>query len=68
MERIRKAIIKYCSKNKITYCSGKYFLLDYSASDRQLAINLSLLESLIEKHFNVTYRASYLGIRELRFV
>jgi hypothetical protein len=65
---MKDKIIKYCGRCKIAYCSGKYFLLDYSACDRQLAINLSLLESLIEKHFNVTYRSSYLGIRELRFV
>jgi hypothetical protein len=65
---MRDKIIKYCGRSKIVYCSGKYFLLDYSACDKQLAINLSLLESLIEKHFNVTYRAGYLGIRELRFV
>ena len=65
---MRNKIIEYCYRNKIAYCSGKYFLLDYSACNRQLAINLSLLESLIEKHFNITYRASYLGTRELRFV
>ena len=65
---MKDKIIKYCGRSKIAYCSGKYFLLDYNACDKQLAINLSLLESLIEKHFNVTYRLSYLGIRELRFI
>ena len=66
-EKMKEKIIKYCSNNKIAFCSGKYFLLDYGACDRQLAINLRLLEALIERHFTVTYRASYLGIRELRF-
>ena len=67
MERIRKAIKKYCYTHENTECDKHTFLLDYNG-DTQNVINLRLLESLIEKHFNVTYRASYLSIRELRFV
>lgn len=67
MERIRKAIKKYCYTHENTESGKHTFLLNYNG-DTQNAINLRLIESLIEKHFNVTYRASYLGIRELRFV
>ena len=65
MEKIKKAIKKYCYTHENTECDKHTFLLDYNG-DTQNAINLRLLESLIERHFDVKYRASYLWTRELR--
>lgn len=65
MEKIRKAIKKYCYTHENAECDKHTFLLDYNG-DTQNAINLRLLESLIERHFDVKYRAGYLWTRELR--
>lgn len=66
---IKEKIIKWCGQNKLAFCSGSYFLLDYSECGNEVNLHsgLNLLERLIEKHFNITYRASYLGIRELQY-
>lgn len=63
--KIKKAIKKYCYTHGNTECDKQTFLLDYNG-DTQNAINLRLLESLIERHFDVKYRTSYLWMRELR--
>lgn len=66
---MQERIIKWCGRNVLAFCSGTYFLLDYSVcgSDPILISKLRLLEKLIERHFNVVYTKAYMGLVEMQY-
>lgn len=66
---MKNKILKAISHSSLMFAGDNYILLDYSAcgNDPKLVCKLILMESLIKKHFDITWCAVYSGICEYQF-
>ena len=67
LNRIQQSIVETISHSPIMFAGRNYVLLDYSAcgNDTKLINKLQLMESLLNKHFEVIRRTAYLGQRDI---
>ena len=63
LNAIQKAIIKYIGCDPLMFAGRNYILFSWCdcGNDEKLAAKLTLMEKLVDKHFQVVRKTAYLG-------